>query len=419
MSDLEALNVWLEKLVNLHSKEIDLGLDRVRQVGKDLAVLCPAPFVITVAGTNGKGSSVAMLQAILIASGYRVGAYTSPHILRFNERIKVNGVEVTDQQIIQAFEMIEQARKQTTLTYFEFATLASLVIFSQAKLDVVILEVGLGGRLDAVNIVDANAALLTSIDIDHVDWLGSDRDKIGFEKAGVMRTGALAVCSDPAPPDSVIKYAREISADLKLLGRDFSYTRYEDKVTFSSDDVCFEFNKPRLKGDFQSQNAVGVVALLMAQSRLDVSLASINKGLTSVVNPGRLETLQVDNQAWLFDVAHNPQSVAVLADYLSNQSQRFDKVIFAGLADKDLLPMVRVMVPYALEWIAVDLNVGRALSVEKLVETLTQAGVGFDFIQSAASMQEAVNSVKASTAQKVLVYGSFITVSQAMELLGG
>lgn len=415
----QTLVAWLERLAVLHSKEIDLGLERVRKVALDLAVLQPAPYVITVAGTNGKGSSVAMLESILLAAGYRVGSYTSPHVLRFNERIKINGVEVGDPQIVQAFELIEQARKETSLTYFEFATLAGLVVFNQIELDVVILEVGLGGRLDAVNIVDANACLLTSIDIDHCDWLGNEREKIGYEKAGVMRKNALAICSDPSPPKSVITHADAIAADLKLLGRDYSFSALSKGVEFKTNEHCFVFRKPLLKGDFQLQNAAGVVALLQMQSKLKVALSAINQGLQSVSNPGRLQTITSNNQAWLFDVAHNPQSVKMLAHYLAQQIEKPGLAIFSGLADKDLLPMVEQIKPFVNQWVVVDLGVPRASSIDELVSFLATSGVVRTDIQCAKHMDDAIILAKNSCARHILVYGSFITVSQAMERLGG
>ena len=274
-----SLTDWLDWLLKLHAQEIELGLDRVREVAKQLDVLTPAPFVITVAGTNGKGSSVAMLVAILKVAGYKVGSYTSPHILRFNERIQLNAQPVTDQSIVAAFDAIEKARQGIKLTYFEFATLASLFIFKQADLDVVVLEVGLGGRLDAVNIVDAQACLLTAIDVDHIEWLGSDRDKIGFEKAGVMRLNGLSVCSDPTPPKTVLEHAKHLKVDLKLLGRDYDFESNSDNWHFKTKHQSITLPEPNLAGQFQLQNAAGVVALLKTQACLKIDQAAFERGV--------------------------------------------------------------------------------------------------------------------------------------------
>ena len=409
---------WLERLVGLHSTEIDLGLVRVREVGQRLAVLCPAPFVITVAGTNGKGSSVAMLESIFMQAGYRVGSYTSPHMLHFNERIKLNGQPVSDALIVQAFERIERARGQISLTYFEFATLAGLQIFQQSELDVVVLEVGLGGRLDAVNIVDADACLLTAIDIDHSEWLGTDRNTIGFEKAGVMRPERLAVCSDPNSPDSVVKHAQNIGANLSLLGQDFSYQIQSEGWQFSFKGETWTLPNPALMGAFQCQNAAGVLALLM-QSGFDISQDQFSAGLLELKHPGRLQHQQINHQAWLFDVAHNVQSVSVLADYLSQQPIAGWIAIFAGLADKDLQPMVEKILPFVDHWVLVDLAVSRATKLDRLENLVQSAGVSERKISRFNTMGQAVESVQATQYDHVLVYGSFITVSQAMEVLNG
>lgn len=267
--------------------------------------------------------------------------------------------------------------------------------------------------------MDANACLLTSIDIDHSDWLGTDREKIGYEKAGVMRKNALAICSDPSPPESVIKHADAIEANLKLPGRDYSFCASLDGVEFKSTGQSFVFSKPSLKGDFQLQNAAGVVALLKMQSKLVVTLSAINQGLQGVTNPGRLQTLVLNNQAWLFDVAHNPQSVKMLANYLAQQPEKPELAIFSGLADKDLLPMVEQIKPFVSQWIVVDLGVPRASSVGTLVGCLTQSGIARSNIQCAEQMDEAIILAKNTPAKHILVYGSFITVSQAMERLGG
>lgn len=410
-----SLTDWLDWLLQLHAQEIELGLERVQQVAKQLDVLTPAPFVITVAGTNGKGSSVAMLVSILREAGYKVGSYTSPHILRFNERIQLNAEPASESPIVAAFDAIEKARQGIKLTYFEFATLAALYIFKQSDVDVVVLEVGLGGRLDAVNIVDAQACLLTAIDVDHIEWLGSDREKIGFEKAGVMRPNGLAICSDPNPPNSVIGHAEQLQVDLKLLERDYEYLSGNGHWLFKLGDQSLSLPEPNLAGEFQLQNAAGVLALLKTQSFLDIPQSAYENGLRKVQHPGRLQTILLDHQAWLFDVAHNPQSVDALAKHLQSQPDKTEYlVVFSALSDKDIQAMVSQIKPFACQWLLVDLQVERSAPLARLQEVLRLAGVASDRQQTFSSMDEAVIYARQSTEKRVLVYGSFVTVSQAM-----
>ncbi|HHT01055.1 MAG TPA: bifunctional tetrahydrofolate synthase/dihydrofolate synthase [Thiomicrospira sp.] len=424
------LNTWVDWLLHLHAEEIDLGLERIRLVANSMQVTRPAPIVISVAGTNGKGSSVAMLASILKEAGYHVGTYTSPHILTFNERIQINGVPVEDQVIVDAFNLIEQQRKDIKLTYFEFSTLAALTIFNQSKLDVVVLEVGLGGRLDAVNVVDADAALITAIDVDHIDWLGDDRNVIAVEKAGIMRANKLAVCSDPQPPQTLLDYAKGLGVDLLCLNHNFSY--HGNAAT--NDDWCFktsvsdiskdtevlEFVKPALKGQFQLQNAAGVVALLHnLTQQLPVTEEAINQGLKKVQHAGRMQELTVNNQAWLIDVAHNPQSAKVLAEHLSSCSGKENKkvAIFSALNDKDMVPMVQNIAPFVSQWFIADLSIPRSTSTEALLKTLTAAGAESQRIIECDSISDAVKKVVELDKQDVLVWGSFFTVSQSLEAL--
>lgn len=417
----KSLSDWLDYLLSLHPKAVDLGLERVKRVYQDLCPNPPAPFVFIVAGTNGKGSSVAMLCAILQAAGYRVGQYTSPHILKFNERIQVNGQPVSDQQIIHSFERVERLRGKITLTFFEFSTLAALDCFGRAQLDCLVLEVGLGGRLDAVNVVDADASLICAIDLDHCDWLGHDRETIALEKAGVMRSGQISVCSDPNPPQTLVRHAQELSVNLALLGRDYHYEYAgQDKQAwcFVGKERLADLPAPGLKGEFQLQNAAGVLALLQAQSRFAVKRSDIEKGLVSAVNPGRLQQIDVDNQRWLLDVAHNPQAAGVLADYLASRpAQRI--ALFAALADKDIQPMVAQLKPYISHWVLVDLKVERAAGLTQLKQVLQKSGVDDVNIDVCDVMQAAVDKARQSGFEDVLVFGSFFTVSQAMEQISG
>ncbi|WP_319557408.1 bifunctional tetrahydrofolate synthase/dihydrofolate synthase [Thiomicrorhabdus sp.] len=417
-----SLNEWVDWLLHLHAQEIDLGLDRVAKVAADMELLRPAKKVISVAGTNGKGSSVAMLSAILKAAGYRVGSYTSPHIRRFNERIRINGEMVEDQVIVDVFDAIEQARKQTKLTYFEFSTLAALKVFKDQQVDVAVLEVGLGGRLDAVNIVDADAALITAIDVDHIDWLGDDRSLIALEKAGIARTGHPAVCSDPCPPDTLVNYMRQHQIPFAQIGDDFNYRQKGENWSFLfAEDSVLELPLPALKGGFQLQNAAGVLAVLR-QLNLPIDKQAIINGLLSVEHEGRLQVVGVEGQNWLFDVAHNPQSAQVLAEYLQHESAGVEGgskrvAIFSVLNDKDSLPMVCALAPYIDRWAIAELHGPRALPLQKLQSLLQQSGVSEDKQFAFDSMDDAVFWAKQQAPDPVLVWGSFFTVSQVKEAL--
>ena len=423
------LQVWIDWLLALHTQEIDLGLERVAKIATQLKVNRPAPFIISVAGTNGKGSSVAMLSSILDASGYKVGTYTSPHILRFNERIQLNGQLVEDQQIVDAFLEIELARGTTKLTYFEFSTLAALLIFKQQKVDVAVLEVGLGGRLDAVNLVDADAALITAIDIDHIDWLGADRSIIATEKAGITRTNKPATCSDPNPPESLLTYVAQNQVPLSCLGRDFSFKVIatdgnQQAWSVSMTNEWLDVNEkplplPALKGEFQLQNAAGVLALLAnVQETLPVSFEAVCEGFKSVSHPGRLQQLTVNGQAWLIDVAHNPQSAEALANYLSSGDSVVSySAVFSVLSDKDSLPMVKTLAPYIDHWFVADLAIPRSTPLNELKAMLVKAGVAQSKISLSDSIEQAVTEVSKIKEAPVLVWGSFFTVSQTLTSL--
>jgi len=419
-----SLQVWIDWLLSLHAEEIDLGLERVSKVAKQLGIDRPAPFVISVAGTNGKGSSVAMLSSILDVAGYSVGSYTSPHILQFNERIQINGQMVEDQQIIDAFLEIEQARQQTKLTYFEFSTLASLLIFKQSKVEVAVLEVGLGGRLDAVNLVDADAALITAIDVDHIDWLGGDRSVIATEKAGITRTNKPAVCSDPNPPQSLFDYVKEHQVPLSNLKRDFDFKQTQQAWSVELNQAWPELEStslpfPALQGAFQLQNAAGVLALLAEiKSVLPVTVEAVKKGLISVKHPGRLQKFTANEQAWLIDVAHNPQSAEALAAFLSeaDSGQKYNAV-FSVLNDKDSLPMVKILAPWIDQWYVSDLQIPRSTSNEGLSQLLMDAGVDENKFTVCDSIEQAIHAAIQQQDAPVLVWGSFFTVSQAFQTL--
>lgn len=315
---------WLQLLEQRHAQAIQLGLERVAQVRAALGA-DPDALVITVGGTNGKGSCCAMLEAILLAEGYRVGCYTSPHLLRYNERVRVDGKDVADEALVEAFDAVEAARGDTPLTYFEHGTLAAWEVFRRQAPDVVILEVGLGGRLDAVNVFDADCALVTGIALDHMDYLGDTREAIGFEKAGIFRAGRPAVCGDPQPPASLLEHAEAIGAQLWISGRDFGfggdrqqwgYWRYQAPPAQGALVKRGGLAYPALRGANQLLNAAAVMTVLDAvRDRIPVSMQAIRQGLMLVEVPGRFQVLP-GRPAVVLDVAHNPQAAGVLAENL-------------------------------------------------------------------------------------------------------
>ncbi|MES2481098.1 MAG: Mur ligase family protein, partial [Pseudomonadota bacterium] len=302
---MDTLQDWLSHCERLHPKTIDLGLDRVREVARrmDLRFACP---VITVAGTNGKGSTCAMLEAIALQAGWRTGVYTSPHLVHFEERCRVHGESVSAGELVPQFARVEAARQGVTLSYFEFTTLAILGLMADAKLDVAILEVGLGGRLDAVNVIDADCAVITSVDIDHTEYLGPDRESIGREKAGILRAGRPAVVSDPVPPQSVIDHAQAIGADLWLLGRDFNFSGDKQQWGWAGRGRRYAgLAYPALRGANQLINASGVLAALTAlRERLPVTAQAVRNGLAMVELPGRFQIVP-GQPTLVLDVAHN------------------------------------------------------------------------------------------------------------------
>lgn len=420
------LNDWLDWLLAMYPTEIDLGIERVQAVAKRLGLL-PYPIpVITVAGTNGKGSSVAMLAAIYETAGYQVGVYTSPHITSFNERIRLQGHLASDSDIIDAFKTIEAGRGGIKLTYFEYATLAALWLFAKAELEVVILEVGLGGRLDAVNLLDADACLITAIGLDHEDWLGCDVNQIALEKAGVMRTGHPCICSEPDVPDALIEYAQSHQVPLKQINQDFWVEKNDQAWSFltaattqTAQPLAGYQNlpPPALLGDFQYQNAAGVLALItVMQPLLPISKEAIVTGLRQVKHPGRLQKLAVNHQTWWLDVAHNPQAANALAQFLKGHPHP-RVAVFSALADKDIEPMIAALLPYINDWYLADLSAPRSASLQHLTDSLQQAGVLAQNIVKCASIKEAVSAAKQRAEMDVLAWGSFLTVSQTLASL--
>ncbi len=416
----DAFDDWLNWLEGLHPQAIDLGLERVAQVARHMALLPVAQTVITVGGTNGKGSSVAMLDAILRQAGHVTGCYTSPHIHHYNERIRIDGREADDAAIMAAFSAVDAARGDISLSYFEFGTLAAFWLFARAGVDVWILEVGLGGRLDAVNIVDADVALLTSIGIDHVDWLGDSREAIAREKVAIGRPGKPLVCGDPAPPPSLSKYAETQGIVLRRAGRDFSYKLHErfwDWV--NGDEGMKDLPYPALPGEHQVQNAAAVLMVLASlPQRLRPDRDAIAQGLRSTTLAGRFERLDAGFEVVL-DVAHNPHGMARLVAALqASPVPGRSLILFGVMADKDVPALLEQLAALRCDWIAVAPQTPRALPVETLVPLLRgRDGVGT--VIAAASVADGIAQARSrlEPGDRLIVTGSFHTVAEARELL--
>ena len=416
---MKTLDDWLAHCEQLHPKTIDMGLDRVRAVAERMGLRFDCP-VFTVAGTNGKGSTCAMLEAILTQAGFRTGLFTSPHLVRFEERCRIRGQNVDASDLVAAFARVESARAEISLTYFEFTTLAILDTLARAGLDAVILEVGLGGRLDAVNIIDTDCAIITSIDIDHAELLGDTREKIGFEKAGILRTGRPAIVSDPVPPQSVIDRATEIGADLWLLGRDFNYSGDKQQWAWAGRGRRYAgLAYPALRGANQLINASGVLAALTAmRQQLPVTAQAVRNGLALVDLPGRFQVVP-GQPALVLDVAHNPHSVAALA--LNLDAMGFyptTHAVFGAMADKDLAPMLHRMDPLVDRWYFADLPTPRAASGAALQTAWQAVTKRTDAVSAVFSTPlDALHAAaaKAQAADRIVVFGSFYTVGGVLE----
>jgi len=411
---------WLAHAERLHPRGIALGLDRVRAVAQAMDLRMPCP-VITVGGTNGKGSTCAMLEAILSAAGYRVALHTSPHLIDFNERARFCGENAPDSALCEHLAAVERARGDVSLTYFEFTLLAILRWFVAQAPDVIVLEVGLGGRLDAVNLIDADCSIVTCVDIDHVEYLGPTREAIGLEKAHIYRTGRPAICADPRPPQSLLDYAREIDADLWLFGRDFNYAG--DRQQWSYGGRGLRRNSlayPALRGANQLLNASGVLAALEAlKARLPVSQQAVRQGLAAVQLPGRFQVLP-GRPTIVLDVAHNPHAAAHLAANLDNMGF-FPQTwaVFGAMRDKDLRGIVGHLHPLVDHWLPVALPGARAATPEELIDALSAVGAGGPegepataFASPRDALQHAISRV--GEGDRIVVFGSFLTVADVL-----
>jgi len=416
---MKTLQDWLDFCERLHPVTIDMGLERLREVADRLALRFACP-VITVAGTNGKGSTCAMLEAILLQAGYRTGVYTSPHLVHFEERCRVMGESVQAPALAEAFAAVEVAREGVSLTYFEFSTLAIFKLLSGLELDAVVLEVGLGGRLDAVNIVDPDCAVITSIDLDHTALLGPDRESIGREKAGIMRTGCPVVVSDPMPPQSVIDAAEALGADLWRFGRDFNFSGDKQQWSWAGRGRRYSgMAYPALRGANQLVNASGVLAALESlRSQLPVTAQAIRNGLAMVTLPGRFQIVPGE-PVLVLDVAHNPHSVAALAENLDAMGYYpSTHAVFGAMADKDLDAMLRRIGPLVDHWYLCDLPLSRAAKAVDLVASCQAASHRpavpvevHDDPQSA--LQAAVR--RSDPTDRIVVFGSFYTVGGVLK----
>lgn len=428
------LNSWLDWQASLNPAEIELGLERIDRVRERAALAkrfdCP---LISVAGTNGKGSVVAMLEAIARAAGYRVCSYTSPHILRYNERIKIDGEVIDDESLCRAFELIDQKRGDEALTYFEFGTLAAIELFMRAKADLVIMEVGLGGRLDAVNIMDPDVAVITAIDIDHTDWLGPTRETIATEKAGILRGAKPAICGDANPPQTLLAAAEACGAQLQLLNRDYRIESQADHWNMHSQyGALNDLPLPALKGAHQLDNAAtAIMALQSLAPKLTISAEHLVQGLTTTRLPGRFQQLHTQPVV-IVDVAHNTQSVTALVNAL--QAQHFageTHIVIAMLADKPVAEAIEQLSEVADYWFSAGLDsvprglsaVDMAAAIERMLKhksSVDQSQLNVK-LRAESSVSAACKAAlqQAATQDRIIILGSFYTVAEATGFFSG
>ena len=408
------LDEWLALLENRHLQEIQLGLERVKTVAERLVLCHLEACVIAVAGTNGKGSTVAALEAIYLAAGYQVGCYTSPHLLVFNERICVNKSPITDEDLCAAFAIIEQARGETHLTYFEMTTLAALYHFKSHALDVVILEVGMGGRLDATNSIDAHLSIITTVDLDHQEFLGDTIEHIGFEKAGILKPGQQFIYADRSPPVSVMEQARALSIPAICFGRDYSYSATENMLTIvlpTGDAV--QLHRPSIH---LNAAAAAIVASDLLRGVLPVSVLQWNEAMRAVAILGRQHVVP-GSITTVYDVAHNPQAVELLAGFIA-RLQTIGKVhaVFSGLKDKDLCGLIRPLLTCVDFWYLATLT-GKRSASEALLQSAFQAEAGAE-APYYRHPEEAFRAAQqqANPGDLIVVYGSFLTVAAVMAI---
>jgi dihydrofolate synthase/folylpolyglutamate synthase len=414
---------WLSYQEHINPRTIELGLDRVREVWQRMGGHAPAPKVITIGGTNGKGSTVALLEAMLKASGRRVGAFTSPHLLEYNERIRIDGVDATDAALVASFERIEAARGSIPLTYFEFGTLAALDLFARAKVEVAVLEVGLGGRLDAVNIIDADVAVITTIDLDHMEWLGPDRDSIGREKAGIARAHRPLIIGELDPPAGLLDALAACSASVVRAGVDFSVERHPGGWRWQHrDGSLLELPNPPLAAPVQFANAAAAVAAFHALWQSGTTLAAkdffsaVSNGLHEVRIQARLQSFGGD-PALVVDVGHNPQAARALAEWLDGQPSRRVHAVYGALADKDVAGVIAALGERVACWHLAGLETVSARGLAACAlgaifrRTLPQGS--FD-IHPNVSEALAAAQLAARSGDCILAFGSFHVASAVL-----
>jgi dihydrofolate synthase/folylpolyglutamate synthase len=413
-----SLNDWLALLEVRHPVAIDLGLDRCRQVWQRMGSPRPAPSIFVVAGTNGKGSTVATICGLLNGLGYRCGSYTTPHLYRYNERVQLDGNPVTDDLLLAAFERVEAARRGTSLTYFEFGTLAAFAVLADAGLEHAVMEIGLGGRLDAVNLLDADVAVITPIGLDHQEYLGPDLESIGREKAGVIRPGQNVICGEAQPPDSVLAIASAQGARMRRLGVDFRLHVVEDGTRFEADGVALDLPRPALPGPHQLDNmATGVAAVLARLPEAADHPAALCRGLRSVRLRGRLERVAERPAVWI-DVGHNPLGAravaAALAEIKASEGIRHCRCVLGMLADKDAAAVVAELQAGISHWYCASLPGSRGQAAEQLAARI-KAATGSAALRAFESVETALDAALADAAvdDGVLVFGSFLTAAAA------
>lgn len=414
-----SLDEWLLWQESLHPREIDLGLERIRHVWELLGGGKPAPLVITVAGTNGKGSSSLLLEQIYLGGGYKVGCFTSPHLLRYNERIRINGVEVSDVDLCAIFARIDLVRGNTSLTYFEFNALAAFCLFRDAALDVAILEVGLGGRLDGCNIIDADVALITSIGLDHQNWLGDSREQIAREKAGVFRKHCPAVCGDPDPPQSLFEEVMRAGAMPVFLGQNFEFHKFTDSWSWIYKDdktVLQALPFPAIPGIHIMQNAAAVLAVVhQLRLQIPVKIDALKKAISRLSVPGRFQKLACKPDI-IVDVAHNEDAIKALCQVLGDYPAfHCLHLVFGMLSDKDLPTAIRLLKPYADSWYFAAPNSARAYPVEALLLEASRHDINAEK-QGYTCVEDAFYAAYKNAGKEdvILVTGSFFTVAEVL-----
>ncbi len=417
-----SLPEWLHYLEQLHPTAIDMGLDRCREVANRLALTRPAPLVVTVTGTNGKGSTCAFLAQMLAVQGKRVGVYSSPHLLRYNERVRIDGVEATDQALCSAFEAVERARGDISLTYFEMGTLAAFWLFERAGLDAAVLEVGLGGRLDAVNLIDADVAVVTNIGLDHAEWLGDTRDSVAYEKAGIFRAGRPAVCGDPLPPGPLTKVARQLQVPLRVRGHDFELVK---------DRGCWHWQGQTSTGEALELRDIPILALPLENAALALQAFALLgavwqpqqliEALTTTGVIGRMDrrtvTWEGRRLSVVLDVGHNPHAAAYLAQQLQLQPKQGRRIaVFGLLADKDLNGVLEPLLPVFDSWAVSSLPTPRSRSADALSEALMERGASVTIYSGVAQALDR-ECVRADEEDELVVFGSFYCVAEALDWL--